>query len=418
MATIHATSVLLQCYDTNDFDRVQGILADRQAGFHSYTHRKARQVRLVLEHAPPYMSTADLKTALGNLGLQVAHMVRVNHRDGTPSDNIMVGFVHGTLLEDVKAVHYIDHCRVAWRPFRNSKTRVLQCSNCFRYNHVARNCHHVPVCSSCGRSHTSTEACRSELHCVQCKTEGHLPGTSACPKHREAIARRVARTAKSPRQRTPLARPLLSDQDAFPALCPGPPPHQSTARLLAVQQEPRPTIAPRRRRGSGGWDPFPQPDASPSEPPVHLGNPSSTGVTPPQHLHAAPSSNRQPRAPKPTPSYAASPSMRDTPRPRQFDLPRCHVEVNSTDTSPEHPSDPAPAVTLPHQTPEALLRTVVATVNANPEMLHPSVSPAVFLENTTIVLSALLQETDRTELTRLVSRYMMVMFFFGYDSTA
>jgi len=51
-------------------------------------------------------------------------------------------------------------------------------------------------------------------------------------------------------------------------------------------------------------------------------------------------------------------------------------------------------------------------------MLHPSVSPAVFLENTTIVLSALLQETDRTELTRLVSRYMMVMFFFGYDSTA
>ena len=394
VATIHNANVLLQCYDSDDFERVKGILADRRAGFHSYTHRKARQVRLVLENAPPYMSTEHLKAALSTSGLQVAHIVRFNHRDGTPSDSLLVGFAHGTLIEDVKAVQFIDHCRISWRTFRNSKARVLQCGKCFRYNHVASNCHHTPVCPTCGHSHPSTDACHPEHYCVQCKVDGHLPGTDDCPKHRDAIARRAACIAKPAQLRKPQARSFRPDQSAFPELPKKQSRNPSPPHLPQDQRIPAPNHNKQSVRS----------DSTMLTSTVCSGNPPSTDHRPTWNQFHSSAPRRTSKTPLPQPTEDTTTKASQPNRDRH--------------SSAEGLLEPtlASAEPLPTSHPKDLVRSVVATVNENPELLHPSVSPAEFLENTTIVLSALLQGTDRVELTRLVSRYMLVMFFHGYDN--
>lgn len=409
VATCHATNVTLQCYDTDDFNSVKAVLADLQAGFHSYTHRKARQVRLVLENAPPYYSTEELKAFLGTQGLQVDHIVRFTHRDGTPSDNLLVGFAHGTLLEDVKAVQYVDYCRITWRPFRNSKDRVLQCKNCFRYNHVARNCNHPTVCSVCGRNHPSNTQCNPEPHCVQCKADGHLPGTAACPRHQEALARRTARSTKPTPRRQPrsASRVPPADTAAFPGLPRRPQPRQPVTSPSEGQRARQTGRAPRQRSRQGCMD-FSQLF---TEHPTTEDLPCTAALNSPKSVHQVRTSqaSRQPEVPPPNPSKSPSPP---TPPPPPGAQPP--GRTNHVVTASPEPKDSV-SLTSSHQ--KLMVRSVVETVNNNPDMLHPTVTPAVFLENTTIVLAALLQEKDRAELTKLVSRYMMVMFFFGYGST-
>jgi len=130
----------------DDHAAVSDILADRQQGYHTYTAKHQRQVRLVMEKVPTVYSPNDITAALADEGLTAVHVVRFTKKDGQPSDNLLVGFAHGTLIPSVKKFQHLENVKISWRPYRKSP-KVLQCGRCLRFNHTQQNCRHQQLCS-------------------------------------------------------------------------------------------------------------------------------------------------------------------------------------------------------------------------------------------------------------------------------
>lgn len=106
---------------------------------------------------------------------------------------------------------------------RDKKKKTAQCFNCQRFGHVANNCGMPYRCVKCGGDHgpakckipskgqftpkkvittdpatgAVVEKPEFEVHCINCKTDGHTASSKNCPKRLAFIAKRVTATKAS-----------------------------------------------------------------------------------------------------------------------------------------------------------------------------------------------------------------------------
>jgi len=389
--TLHSNSISIQCYGLNDHAAVQTYLEDIQLGYHAYTPWSIRQHRMVLEEAPTFLSDLEITTALASQGLQVEQLVRLTRKDNTPSDNIMIGFRNGTLLQAVFAVRYIENVKISWRNFRKSGSKVLQCGRCFRFNHVQQNCRHAAICKDCGKSHSVTDNCPpSLLYCVTCSQEGHLAQDKTCPRYIAAVERKqhtlqaaqqASATRHGPRTQGPLGRPSRSasrpskatptprlDSPQFPAL-----PH---VRRWANPNGIAGSLPPRR-------------DEQPTLP-------APDTLTPPT------SSPRGEEGPEPG-AAAFSSSPRQTALAPGSNPPQTRLLRPPQRITPEERRQ----ITLG-------LQDTLKTVYDRPDLLKPEISPGKWLALTTTLFAAIAQAQDNHSAIRLLTRFSLTIFDFDH----
>jgi len=71
-------------------------------------------------------SPDDITAALAEEGLTAVRVVRFTKKDGQPSDNLLVGFAHGTLIPSVKKFQYLENVKISLDP-KKTLPQVAQC---------------------------------------------------------------------------------------------------------------------------------------------------------------------------------------------------------------------------------------------------------------------------------------------------
>ncbi|THU91601.1 hypothetical protein K435DRAFT_622743, partial [Dendrothele bispora CBS 962.96] len=84
-------------------------------------------------------------------------------------------------------------------PYKET-TEALRCMKCSSYRHISRNCKSPhDVCGRCAEHHP-TQHCRAgddQLHCANCKQDGHGAASRDCPVFTAETAKRKGRTMEA-----------------------------------------------------------------------------------------------------------------------------------------------------------------------------------------------------------------------------
>lgn len=178
--SVKGTIIAVQCYSIKEADAVKEILQNREEGFHTFTARSRRDLRMVAKGLPSFLPDTDWIKELEEKGLMAKVIKRFTLRDGRVSDAVLLGFPAGTAVQKLQEVKSLCGVAVKWeRPWK--RDRVIVCHKCFQVGHIKVNCFRNPKCGKCGLEH-GTEDCTSDtMYCVTCKQNGHKSGDSGCP---------------------------------------------------------------------------------------------------------------------------------------------------------------------------------------------------------------------------------------------
>ncbi len=73
-------------------------------------------------------------------------------------------------------------------------SRIVQCFNCYKFDHIAKSCRNDSFCHKCDKEHKSKECSKDEeyMHCSNCKKEGRKLWMRSCFRWKKA--KRMANT--------------------------------------------------------------------------------------------------------------------------------------------------------------------------------------------------------------------------------
>ena len=279
--TVHYKTITLKCCTMEDYDIVLSRVKDAKEGWHTWTARSRRQVRMVMANAPAFYSDQEYTNALINHGLEVPLLYRMKNKSGAYTNSLMVGFAHGTSLAAINKATKIMDIHVRWRPFVPSKGRVTLCKRCSAPGHAAHNCGRRFQCPTCKEDHPSDANCPRKEEaplCRNCGQEGHAATSARCPKISKIIEERKkvfsegttsrARTSSTAsnqgqRRRNSTAAPRASVSTSEPAANPketsGPKAGPSQASVtFETDGAPKFSWNSRRRRKSSSTGPTPE----------------------------------------------------------------------------------------------------------------------------------------------------------------
>lgn len=98
-----------------------------------------------------------------------------------PKQTVLLTFEGNVLPKNV----YLNYVSCVVEPYIQ---KVIQCYNCLRYGHVAKQCNNTTsLCLNCGKSKDNEHKCRDpqDRFCIYCKTTEHKSISKSCPKHEE-----------------------------------------------------------------------------------------------------------------------------------------------------------------------------------------------------------------------------------------
>lgn len=207
-----------------DHVKTKDFLTELGLNFFTFTPRELRPFSLMIRGLSSTYDIEDLRQFLEGCGLEldVLKIIKLER------DRWIVQLGNGSDVAGFKRLQYILHCRVNVKRHRSGG--LTQCRNCQRFGHISTNCKMVFRCVKCGGSHGPDNCSIPErdlntmenvvtepstgrivktigvpVHCVNCRTDGHVASSKECPKRLELLQKRTARRA--PGRRTTIVAP-------------------------------------------------------------------------------------------------------------------------------------------------------------------------------------------------------------------
>lgn len=113
--------------------------------------------RIVIRNLHPTTNTAEIRTALEEIGFQVRQITNVLHK--TTKLKLPIFFVDlepSELNKDIFHINHILYTKVKIEePYK--KRDLVQCLNCQEYGHTKTYCAHTPRCVRCAEHHITSE---------------------------------------------------------------------------------------------------------------------------------------------------------------------------------------------------------------------------------------------------------------------
>lgn len=132
------------------------------------------------------------------IGIQKAAWLRRNNRQGKSAGSLIVWFNDAECADRVIAKGLMWGYEVKATEIFRSGFRIMQCYNCQKYGHIARNCSVEPKCGQCAGGH-NTRSCsgKGETRCTNCSKK-HPAWDQTCPIRMAAKTRAVNNRTQDP----------------------------------------------------------------------------------------------------------------------------------------------------------------------------------------------------------------------------
>lgn len=195
-----------------DYKYVKNQLDESNIQYTTKTPQSEREVKLVIRHLPPNISSTEVEEDLKSKKLPVLKVIQLSKKENDKIVHLyplyMVTFEKGTDISTIMQNKKVCFCVIQWEKVRGNG--VTQCFRCQAYGHISQNCTRTPRCVKCGQTH-DTRACSKSLEvtptCANCG-DNHTANFRQCPKRPEARVNRP----------TPYTRPPRLSNASFPPL--------------------------------------------------------------------------------------------------------------------------------------------------------------------------------------------------------
>lgn len=163
------------------------FLHEEEADFHTFQMQEHKAFRIVIRNLHPTTNTAEIRTALEEIGYQVRQITNVLHKHTKIKLPIFfVDLEPSELNKDIFHVNHLLHTKIKIEePYKRSD--LVQCLNCQEYAHTKTYCAHTPRCVRCAEHHP-TSTCQKPRNlpakCALCQGE-HPVNYKGCQIHKE-----------------------------------------------------------------------------------------------------------------------------------------------------------------------------------------------------------------------------------------
>lgn len=244
----------------DDYRKLNHILKENGARYHTYQLKQDKAFRVVLRHLHPSTPTDLIKEDLEVLGFSVRNITNALHpASKAPLPLFFVDLNPSPKNKEIFSIEAIAHTHIKVEEPRKRKD-IVQCFRCQAYGHTKGYCQRAPRCVKCGEEHLTAECKlpRNSGHAKCALCQGNHPASyRGCITHRELetrISRKVqpqtsysaAASAAIP-SAAPASTPAFAPAD-FPPLLDTVQPthsaqqhHQATSRGHSI---PMPTYIP------------------------------------------------------------------------------------------------------------------------------------------------------------------------------
>lgn len=180
-------SLKVQTKNPETYRAIIHFLKGAEAEFHTYQMQEDKAFRIVIRNLHPTTNTAEIRTALNEIGFQVRQVTNVLHK--TTKLELPIFFVDlepSELNKDIFHISHILHTKVKIEePYK--KRNLVQCLNCQEYGHTKTYCAHSPRCVRCAEHHTTSACLKSRnlpAKCALCQGD-HPANYKGCQIHKE-----------------------------------------------------------------------------------------------------------------------------------------------------------------------------------------------------------------------------------------
>lgn len=239
--------------DTENYMLVKNLLQNENIEFYSYQHQSAKLKKFVL-YGLNNENTTDIHADLVQYGLKPVEIktMRIANKRYSEHNNFVVYFDYEDRIniDTLKDVKYICNTVVRWAYYNSRPSNIIQCRNCFKFNHNATECHMLANCMICAKQH-KVEDCplmkeklakqagaipEHLLQCCNCK-QNHTAIYQNCPARINFVNKQQTATSGGAAR----ARNTSTQQPYIPAPVP-----TTNAWNKTPQQPPTQQV---------GWDP-------------------------------------------------------------------------------------------------------------------------------------------------------------------
>jgi hypothetical protein len=164
--------VKIQPKNSDSYQTIVKVLAEKQAEFHTYKSKEERNYRVVLKNMQYSINPEDIKMGTEKLGHSIRNIWNIKqYRTELPLFMFFVELQPAPNNKDIFNVKYIQQCKIKFEPPRY-KRDIAQCANYQRYGHTKNYCHLKPRRIKCTGNHLTNlwhpEEKLGDTRCVLC----------------------------------------------------------------------------------------------------------------------------------------------------------------------------------------------------------------------------------------------------------
>ena len=155
--------------------------------FNTYPTKEYRSLKLILKGLTAAHTPTHITELLATYEIPVTRIIQFTDDQKKYIGKHKVIFPPGANLQKIKQIKAMWSWEITWAPeIRKSKPDIIQCHNCYKFNHIAKCCGLKAACKRCSGEHPS-HSCTSQLiKCTNCAGQ-HEANSTNCPKRIEAI---------------------------------------------------------------------------------------------------------------------------------------------------------------------------------------------------------------------------------------
>lgn len=212
---VNRTTFSVRLESLDDYVRVRDLMVERKYSFHTHTPKVLNPHSMVIEGLSSSYEEQEVRDfLLKETGLRL-ELVGINKLS---NDKWLVRLTKASDIVGFCGLRVVLRCRVGIR--RSKGRQPLQCYNCQRFGHAARDCGMPYRCVKCGQPHgpgkcvippkgastasgatsgPSAEVVKRPLRCANCDRIGHAASAPDCPRRLAFMARKTGgRVAAAP----------------------------------------------------------------------------------------------------------------------------------------------------------------------------------------------------------------------------
>lgn len=188
--------------DSSVHTEMMALLKEKKVNSYSFTPKELRQTSLIIRGLYAGTEAKDIKEAMdGVVANVVANVSRFSTafslKNKFDTGLFLITLLPGKGLGDVSHIKYLLSQSIVWEKPKK-KDQEIQCRNCQRWGHIARNCNREFKCVKCDKTHKPGDCGRKEDDdsqpcCVNCGIVVHPANWRGCEAYRKYVSDKKAR---------------------------------------------------------------------------------------------------------------------------------------------------------------------------------------------------------------------------------